>query len=230
MLTSKNLGLLAACVLATSAGAISTAQAQNTPHGLWLDHNGRAAIEISDCAGKLCGKLVWFKDASNNSKACGLQIIGDVPRAGAKWDGGWILDPEKDSKYDVEITPLANDKLRVMGYAGLKMLSETYTWTRAAPDLPRCDKTAARTDTAPTPAPNAPPGAAPKPDSGIPFTPPGETPKPGAVPGPGPSTGEGNPPAPPPGKAPQRKSAKKGCTFEVPGVNIRVTVPCDDDD
>lgn len=224
MQLSKKLGLLATWALVVSAGAAS-AQA-NSPHGLWLDHTGRAAVEINDCSGKLCGKLVWFKDASNNSKACGLQIIGDVPRSGSKWDGGWILDPEKDSKYDVEITPLANDRLRVMGYAGLKMLSETYTWTRAAPDLQRCDKTAARPDT----PPNAGPTAAPKPDSGIPFTPPGETPKPGAVPGPGPSTGEGNPPAPPPGKAPQRKSAKKGCTFEVPGVNIKVTVPCDDDD
>jgi uncharacterized protein (DUF2147 family) len=224
MQLSKTMGLLAACALAASA---STALAQaNSPHGIWLDHTGRAAVEINDCSGKLCGKLVWFKDPSNASKACGLQIIGDVPRAGARWDGGWILDPEKDSKYDVEITPLANDKLRVMGYAGMKMLSETYTWTRAAPDLQRCDKTAARTE----PEPSATPPAATKPDSGIPFTPPGERPKTGAVPGPGPSTGEGNPPAPPPGKAPQRKTAKKNCTFEVPGVNIKVTVPCDEDD
>ena len=33
-----------------------------------------------------------------------------------------------------------------------------------------------------------------------------------------------------PGQSPQRKTAKKNCTFEVPGVNIKVTVPCDDDD
>ena len=109
-----------------------------------------------------------------------------------------------------------------MGYAGMKILSETYTWTRAAPDLQRCDKTAARPD--PGPGPNATPNAAPKPDSEIPFTPPG------AVPGPGPSTGEGNPPAPPKGQTPQRKTAKKSCTFEVPGVNIKITVPCDEDD
>ena len=163
----------------------------------------------------------------------------DVPRAGAKWDGGWILDPEKNSKYDVEITPLSNDKLRVMGYAGMTFLSETYTWTRATPDLQRCDKTAARNETPPPAAapnatpnatPHATPGAAPQPDSGIPFTPPGEPAKPGAIPGPGPSTGEGTPPTPPPGLAPKRKTAKKNCTFEVPGVNIKVTVPCDEDD
>lgn len=234
MQMTKKLGFLAAWALTASVSTVS-AQA-NSPHGVWLDHNGRAAIEISDCSGKLCGKLVWFKDAGNNAKACGLQIIGDVPRSGARWDGGWILDPEKDSKYDVEITPLPNDKLKVMGYAGMKMLSETYTWTRASPDLQRCDKTAARPDPGPStnPGPGTGPGpgpsAAPKTDSGIPFTPPGEPAKPRTVPGPGPSTGDNTPPTPPPGQSPQRKTAKKNCTFEVPGVNIKVTVPCDDDD
>ena len=224
MQTSKKLGLLAACAVSASIGwgGFAAAQPKGSPNGLWVDHTGRAAVEISDCSGKLCGKLVWFKEAANASKACGLQIIGDVRPVGAKWDGGWILDPEKNEKYDVEITPLANDRLRVMGYAGMKFLSETFTWTRAAPDLQRCDKTASL----PTPAPSA----TPPPDTGIPFTPHGEPARPGAVPGPGPSTGEGNPPPPPPGQAPQRKTAKKNCTFEIPGINIKVTVPCDEDD
>jgi len=221
--------LIAAALATAALAAMPQAQASGSPHGIWLDHQGRAAIEITDCSGKLCGKLVWFKDASNTSKGCGLQIIGDVPRSGAKWDGGWILDPENNSKYDVEITPVGPDKLRVMGYAGMKFLSETYVWTRATSDLQRCDKTAARTD--PQPQPPAP-SATPNSDPGIPFTPPAATeqPKPGAVPGPGPSTGPGASPTPPPGMTPKRKTAKKNCTFEVPGVNIKVTVPCDDDD
>jgi hypothetical protein len=46
-------------------------------------------------------------------------IIENVrPVAGNKWDGGWIIDPNKDpnKKYDVEITPLSDQKLKVMGY------------------------------------------------------------------------------------------------------------------
>jgi hypothetical protein len=38
---------------------------------------------------------------------CNFQIIGDVrPVVGNKWDGGWIIDPDKNpnKKYDVEIT------------------------------------------------------------------------------------------------------------------------------
>ena len=76
-----------------------------------------------------------------HKEGCNFQIIGDVkPVAGGKWDGGWIIDPEKDpkQKYDVEITPLGDQKLKVMGYAGIKFLSETMIWTRAPADLKRC--------------------------------------------------------------------------------------------
>ena len=164
--------LLAATALAASAFGAQAA----TPMGVWLDHTGRAAIEITDCAGKLCGRLVWFKEAENVS-ACNLQIIGDVkPMSGGKWDKGWILDPEKNSKYDVEITPLGESKLKVMGYAGMKMLSETFTWPRAPADLKLCGTRAAeRTPPAEeTPAEPPPPAADPK------------GPPPGAGPGTGP--------------------------------------------
>ena len=73
--------------------------------------------------------------------------------AGNKWDGGWIIDPDKDpnKKYDVEITPLSDQKLKVMGYAGMKFLSETMTWTRAPADLKKCGDDAAKPGGDPAP-------------------------------------------------------------------------------
>lgn len=221
------LGKSAIALVSLAAAALTlpaAAQASN-PAGIWIDHTGRAAIEITDCAGKLCGKIVWLKE-QNHKSACGMQIIGDVkPMKNGRWDGGWILDPEKDSKYDVEITPLGDQKLRVMGYAGMKFLSETFTWTRAGGDLKRCDATASLNP--------------PKTDPGVPFTPPPQaTPEPGATPGatpratprstpgPGPSTGPGTA-EPPAADKPSRKTAKKGCTLEIP--YVKITIPCDDD-
>jgi len=96
---------------------------------------------------------VWFKDPNNAKDGCNFQIIGDVKPVGSnKWDGGWIVDPEKDpdKKYDVEITALSDQKLKVMGYAGMKFLSETMVWTRAPADLVKCGTSAANT---PEPAP-----------------------------------------------------------------------------
>jgi uncharacterized protein (DUF2147 family) len=114
----------------------SLAEASAT--GVWIDHTGRGAVEITDCGGKLCGRVVWLKNDAHND-TCGKQIIGNVkPVRGGKWDGGWIYDPEANSKYDVEITPLGADRLKVLGYMGSKFLSETMIWKRAPVDLKRC--------------------------------------------------------------------------------------------
>lgn len=115
--------------------------AASSPIGVWIDHTGRGGVEITDCGGKLCGRLVWFKDAKDAKEGCNFQIIGNVkPVSANKWDGGWIIDPDKDpnKKYDVEITLLGDKKLKVMGYEGMKFLSETMIWTRAPADLKKC--------------------------------------------------------------------------------------------
>lgn len=115
------------------------ASAATDPRGLWIDHTGRGAVEITDCGSVLCGRVVWLKDAEN-AQACGVQILGDVKPAGAGvWDRGWIYDPEQDAKFSVELKPVGRDQLRVMGYLGTKLFSETMMWTRAPADLQRCD-------------------------------------------------------------------------------------------
>lgn len=129
---------LLALAFFANTGIASRAIAGGQPTGIWLDHTGRGAVQISDCGGNLCGRIVWIKDPKNGS-VCGTQVIGDAkPIAGGKWDGGWILDVDDDRKYKVEITPLSNGNLQVMGYMGSKMLSETMIWTRAPTDTKTC--------------------------------------------------------------------------------------------
>ena len=136
----RAIGPLAITLAATSIPAF----AASSPLGVWMEPAGRGAVEITDCNGKLCGRLVWFQDTKNNN-ACNLQIIGDVrPVAGGKWDGGWIIDPDSNKKYDVEITPLSDQQLKVMGYASMKFLSETMVFTRAREDLEKCTESVAR--------------------------------------------------------------------------------------
>jgi uncharacterized protein (DUF2147 family) len=152
----------------TLVSASASAYAAGSPYGIWIDHTGRGAVEITECNGKLCGRLVWFKDPKHVKDGCNFQIIGNVrPVGGNKWDEGWIIDPDKDpnKKYDVEITPQGDQKLKVMGYAGMKFLSETMIWTRAPADLKKCTADLARAgDPAPAPEPNKDvPGANPAP-------------------------------------------------------------------
>ena len=199
------------------AAAATPAMAASSPYGIWIDQTGRGAVEITDCGGKLCGHLVWFQDSKNNEDGCNYQIIGNVKKVGAnKWDNGWIVDPDKDpnKKYDVEITAVSDQKLKVMGYAGMKFLSETMMWTRAPADLKKCGDDVARAPDPATPTP----GPAPEAGKDAPAaTTPEATPPPAVT--------EETKPEPAPAKT-AGKGKKKDCKMDV-GFAV-ITYPCPD--
>ena len=98
---------------------------------------------MENCAATLSGS----RTQSTARKAATSKSSGNVrPVGGNRWDRGGIVDPDKNpnKKYDVEITPLSDQMLRVMGYAGMKFLSETMTWTRAPADLKKCGEDVAK--------------------------------------------------------------------------------------
>ncbi len=124
--------------------------------GIWLDNEGKAAIEVKSCGAEMCGNIVWLKepldpkgkpwtdmlnpDTSKRSQAvCGLQIIGGL-KAGTNgvWQGGWIYDPEEGKRFDVELSLANPNSLKVFGYAGVRLLSETMHWKRLPQDATRC--------------------------------------------------------------------------------------------
>lgn len=160
----RSLGLPALLAVVIT-GAASSAGA-DSPIGVWIDDSGQGAIEIKDCNGSLCGQLVWLKSSKYASR-CKLSVIGDLSAIGdGKWGGGWIYDPASKAKFDVEITPVSTEKLKVLGYAGTKTFSRTMTWTKAPDGLKRCDDAppvleAARAETKKTAA--ASPGAGARP-------------------------------------------------------------------
>lgn len=183
-MTTSTLTRTLTALAALAAGAVASTAAVAQPTGVWIDHTGRGAVEIADCGGNLCGHIVWLKDAKN-AKACRTQVIGNAkPMANGTWDRGWIVDPDDNSRYSVELKPVGADRLRVVGYMGSKFFSETMTWKRAPADLKRCDgreaatpaaapassvlapakpAVAAPTEPAPLPLPIAPAEAAPQP-------------------------------------------------------------------
>lgn len=133
--------------LAALAATAVAAAADGVPTGVWLDAAGRGAVEIAPCddSGALCGRVVWVK-AANHQKRCGEQILGSLKKASdGTWGDGWIYSPDRGRKFDVELKQVGDDKLRVIGFAGVRIFSETHYWKRAAPDLVRCggDQTAA---------------------------------------------------------------------------------------
>lgn len=153
--------LIAAAVF--NATSLHAAPSDSTL-GVWLDHTGRGAVEIKPCGDKLCGHVVWVKSTAD-AKGCGRQIIGDAIAGGKVVHSGWIYSPEKRKRYNVELSPMADGRLKVLGYAGTKLFSKTMYWTPAAAGLERCDgTTTAAAPAVPAPVATAPANvASPKP-------------------------------------------------------------------
>jgi uncharacterized protein (DUF2147 family) len=124
--------------------------------GVWYDDTGKGAVEIAPCADSLCGRIVWLREPLDKAgkpltdglnsdprlrqrPICGLPVIGGMKRQRAgHWNEGWIYDPKQGKQFDVELKLVAADALQVMGYLGIKLLSETFIWKRAPADLRRC--------------------------------------------------------------------------------------------
>lgn len=155
-----------------------TAAAADVPEvGVWIDHDGKGAIEIKPCGPALCGNIVWIKnpvndqgqplfdrrnpdEAKRNRPICGLPVIGNLRRMSDGWDEGWIYSPEEGSQYDLALKAASKDKLVVTGYKGVKLFSKTFTWTRAPADFQKCAGASETKAKPPVPTPKV---AAPKP-------------------------------------------------------------------
>ena len=143
-------GALMLAVVATLPAANAQTQPTAPITGVWIDHTGRGAVEIHTCGNLLCGRIAWLKDANDAKGApakdqkgrplCGLQIIGNLkPGSNGVWQDGWIYDPDKDDTFNVEIQMKGRDRLQVMGYMGVKFLSETHMWKRAPEAFAVCN-------------------------------------------------------------------------------------------
>jgi uncharacterized protein (DUF2147 family) len=122
------------------------AQAPADVAGVWIDHTGQGAVEISPCGAgnsRLCGRVIWLKNPDHKSKSgkpiCGTQILGDLRKEGAHaWGEGWIYNPEDEERFSAAVELAGANTLKVTGYLGIRLLGETFTWTRATADLERC--------------------------------------------------------------------------------------------
>ena len=124
--------------------------------GLWLDNEGKAAIEIARCDRNMCGNIVWLKEPNDKdgkpwadilnadeskrkTPICGLPVMGDLKReTNGEWTGGWIYDPEQGKRFNVEVLPKDEKSITVFAFDKERARSETMVWTRMPDTSPRC--------------------------------------------------------------------------------------------
>jgi uncharacterized protein (DUF2147 family) len=118
------------------------------PKGVWLVQN-KAAIEIADCDGLLCGRIVWLKeprDGEGNPKhdklnpdpalrprpLCGLTVLERLRPAGnARWKDGLFYNPDDGKRYDSNMTIKSPNVIAARIYLGMPIFGQNEILTRA---------------------------------------------------------------------------------------------------
>jgi uncharacterized protein (DUF2147 family) len=139
----SKLTYVALAALVVLAGSASAQAPAPDVTGVWIDHTGQGAVEITPCADRICGRVVWLKDPKHKSKSgkliCGTQILGDLQKHGNNaWESGWIYNPEDEERFSAALKLANPNTLLVTGYLGVKLLGETFTWKRSQGPLERC--------------------------------------------------------------------------------------------
>jgi uncharacterized protein (DUF2147 family) len=140
--------LAAPLIAATALLAAPSATAQTAvPQGVWLIDQ-RAAVQIYDCAGMMCGRVLWLmvsrdalgqldRDFRNPDPAlrarelCGLTMLWNLqPDGPNRWKDGWFYNPDDGGTYRVSAQLKSDDVLIARIYLGVPLFGQTKTLVR----------------------------------------------------------------------------------------------------
>lgn len=117
------------------------------PGGVWLI-DGKAAVQIFDCNGLLCGRILWLqtprdpqgqlnRDKNNPDPAlrqrrlCGLTVLWGLRSTGPdRWGGGWFYNPDDGKTYNVSAELRSADLIVARIYSRVRLFGETKTLLR----------------------------------------------------------------------------------------------------
>jgi hypothetical protein len=118
-----------------------------TPPGIWL-MGIKVAIQIFDCNGMLCGRVIWLKapldpkgilkrdrlnpdPALRERQVCGPTIIWNMRAVDSgRWKDGWFYNPDDGATYRIEMELQSADVIVTRVYEGLPIFGETRTLVR----------------------------------------------------------------------------------------------------
>jgi uncharacterized protein (DUF2147 family) len=138
--------LVAALVCLAAPGSAAGAA---VPQGVWLI-DGKVAVQIFDCEGLLCGRILWLRiprdpqgqfvlDKKNPDPAwrkrrlCGLTILWGLRSTGPdRWGDGWFYNPDDGRTYSISAKLEPPDLITARIYVGFPLFGETKTLLRVA--------------------------------------------------------------------------------------------------
>ncbi len=119
------------------------------PQGVWLI-DGKVAVQIFDCEGLLCGRILWLRkprdpqgqfdvDKKNPDPAlrqrrlCGLTILWGLRSLGPdRWGDGWFYNPDDGETYSISAHLASPDVITARIYVGFPLFGRTKILLRVA--------------------------------------------------------------------------------------------------
>jgi uncharacterized protein (DUF2147 family) len=144
--TSKSLAALLTAGVMLFAAHRADGQAA-IPQGVWLI-DGKAAVQIYDCKGLMCGRILWLhvplnalgqldRDYHNPDPAlrtrelCGLTMLWNLhPDGPNRWKDGWFYNPDDGVTYRVSAQLKSDDVIIARIYLGVPLFGKTKTLAR----------------------------------------------------------------------------------------------------
>lgn len=108
--------------------------------GDWATEGMGAIVRLAPFDGapdKLCGRMVWSWSPELMARAGAKPMLGDLVWTGARFEDGWLDNPEDGKTYRGAITPGEDGALRLKGCAFVFCKSEIWRRVEEIPDCRR---------------------------------------------------------------------------------------------
>ncbi|MBV8397548.1 MAG: DUF2147 domain-containing protein [Acetobacteraceae bacterium] len=117
----------AACLLACAVAMPKTSQgndAASTVNGTWIIRD--LILRIFACRDRVCGQIVWLRDAARRPSQCGRTIVWGLEASGPNsWNGGSILDPDYNIIYGLSAVLEPDGVLHARIFKGVPLFGKT---------------------------------------------------------------------------------------------------------
>src|SRR5690348_7415269 len=105
-------------------------EAASAVSGTWIIRD--LILRIFACRDRVCGQIVWLKDAARRPSQCGRTIIWGLAASGPNsWTGGSILDPDDNIIYGLSAVVEPDGTLRARIFRGAPLFGKTEILKRA---------------------------------------------------------------------------------------------------
>ncbi len=124
---------------ATTPGQTSPRPSTPSPVGVWLTQDHDGVIAVTQCADRLCARIVGVvldhpNDAMpvdyRGTTQCNLTLISDAKEVRPGLWKGHILDPRNGNRFGADLHMDPHGQLALRGFLGIPLLGSTETWTR----------------------------------------------------------------------------------------------------